>query len=81
VPFKFGGFLAGKTDSSKSLRNMCSQTSRLAARGTAAPLSLDAVAEDCTDFIRQFAAVPFGSTSKESLHGTFDVANNDLSER
>jgi hypothetical protein len=81
MPFKLGRLLGCKADPRKSVRNTRSQTFRVASTRCAAALFFGSVVEDGMDFLRQGASVSVGSTPKKSLHGRFDVANNDLGER
>ena len=81
VPLKRDSFLAGKPNFSKFSRDKRSQTLPVSGRLCGAPFCLDAVAEDRTDFFGECAAMPYRSTLKESRHGRFDVANDNLSER
>jgi len=78
---KLGRLLARKAYSSKFVCNKCSQTFRVTNTRCAVSLRSNGVAEDCMDFLRQRAAVPYGSTLKKNFHGRVGFANDNLSER
>jgi hypothetical protein len=80
VSFELGCLFVSKPNSSKFARNSGSQAVPVPSRFGAASLFFNAVAENCIDFLGQRSAVPFGSALKETLHGRFDFANDDLSE-